>query len=162
MADPAESNVLRPSLLDRLIGDEPDRPRGLQTYVGFRELRDSVGRDLEWLLNSKRSPLDLDAFAEARESLLSYGVPDFSVYSWRSPTDANRIAQAIEEAIQRFEPRLAAGSVKVEILPSGDIDDFRLRFRIDALLQVEPLSEPVSFDTEIDFESTSVRISGLS
>ncbi len=47
MADPAESNVLRPSLLDRLIGDEPDRPRGLQTYVGFRELRDQMPMNIE-------------------------------------------------------------------------------------------------------------------
>lgn len=162
MAEAVDPDVLRPSLLERLIGDGSDRPRGLQSYVGFRELREEVGRHLEWLLNTKRFPLDLEAFEEARESLLSYGVPDLSVYSWSSPADARRISTLIEETIQRFEPRLAPGSIKVELLPRGAVDDFQLRFRIDALLHVEPVHEPVSFDTEMDSDSGAVTITGSS
>ena len=162
MADSGGADLLRPSLLDRLMRDESDRPRGLRPFIGFRELRESVGRDLEWLLNSRCLPIDLEAFPEARESLLSYGVPDLSTYSWRNPADWRRIAVAIEEAIRRFEPRLAPSSVKVEIVPGGGVDDFQLHFRIDAMLQVDPVSEPVSFDTEVDVHSSSLRITGSS
>ena len=119
-----------------------------------------VARDLEWLLNSKRwLPYDLEEFPEANESALTYGVPDFSTYSWRNPGDANQIARLIEDTVRRFEPRLAPSSIKVEILPSGDVDDFKLTFRIDALLHVEPVREAVSYDTEMDLESTAIRIS---
>ncbi len=160
MADPKQSDVLRPSLMDRLIGDGDGdgRQRGLRPYMGVRELREAVGRDLEWLLNSKQSPLDLDDYEEAKRSLLTYGVPDFSGYSWRNPRDGARIAAILVAAIERFEPRLAPGSIKIEFQPSGEVDDFRMRFRIDALLHVDPVSEPVSFDTEINFESESIAL----
>jgi type VI secretion system protein ImpF len=161
VADPADADELRPSLLDRLIGDESEAPRGRHGYVGVRELRAAVARDLEWLLNSKLwYPWDLERFREADHSNLTYGVPDFSVYSWRSPSDAPRIAEAIRDAVDRFEPRL--GNVAVEVLPGGDKDDFDLRLRIEAILQVDPVSEPVAFDTEIDFDSTAVQIKGAS
>ncbi|MBW2414167.1 MAG: type VI secretion system baseplate subunit TssE [Deltaproteobacteria bacterium] len=162
MADPSQSEVLRPSLMDRLIGGGGDGQRGLRPYVGIRELREAVGRDLEWLLNSKQSPLDLDAYPEAKRSLLSYGVPDFSGYSWRSARDGVRIAAILEEVIERFEPRLAPGSIRVDVQPAGEVDDFRMKFRIDALLRVDPVSEPVSFDTQIDFENAAVKITGSS
>ena len=160
MADQDPPDILRPSLMDRLIGEGADHQRGLRPYMGFRELREAVGRDLEWLLNSKRFPLDLDAYPEAKQSNLSYGVPDLSTYSWRSQSDGRSIARVIEETIERFEPRLAPGTVKVEALPAGEVDDFKMRFRIDALLHVDPVSEPVSFDTSI--ESTSFEVTGSS
>ena len=162
MADPGQSDILRPSILDRLIGDGADGQRGLRPYMGFRELREAVGRDLEWLLNTRRFPLELEDYEEARYSNLGYGVPDFSTYSWRNHGDALRIAAILEETIERFEPRLAPGSVKVEIQPTTEADDFRVHFRIDALLQVDPVSEPVSFDTSIDLDSASFEVTGSS
>ena len=162
MADQGQPDILRPSILDRLIGDGADGQRGLRPYMGFRELREAVGRDLEWLLNTKRFPLELEDYKEARYSNLGYGVPDFSTYSWRNHGDALRIAAILEETIERFEPRLAPGSVKVEILPTTEVDDFRVHFRIDALLQVDPVSEPVSFDTSIDLDSASFEVTGSS
>ncbi len=159
MVDASDADRLRPSLLDRLIGDEPGTPRGVYGYIGLRELRESVARDLEWLLNSKRwLPYDLEEFPEANDSALTYGVPDFSTYSWRNPGDADQIARLIEDTVRRFEPRLAPNSIKVELLPSGAVDDFKLSFRIDAVLHVEPVHEAVSYDTEMDLESTAIRI----
>lgn len=162
MAERVE-DVLRPCLLDRLIGEETGRSRGEYDYVGVRELRDAVARDLVWLLNSKQwVPYDLDGFEEARESVLTYGVPDFSSFSWRSSSDSMQISQVIEEAIRRFEPRLVPSTVKVEPVPGGGVDDFQLHFRIEAVLQVDPITEPVSFDTSIDFDSTNVEVTGTS
>jgi type VI secretion system protein ImpF len=47
-------------------------------------------------------------------------------------------------AIQRFEPRLADVAVT---LVEGREFDRTLRFRIDALLKVDPAPEPVTFDS---------------
>jgi len=131
--------------------------------VGYRELRKAVARDLEWLLNTRVLVPDLwEKLGEARSSILTYGLPDLSPYSWASHGDKGAITARIEEVIRSFEPRLVARTVKVEILPSKSVDDFKVRLRIDALLHVEPFSERVSFDTDVDFDSGSVRVSDAS
>ena len=162
MASRRTQDDLRASILDRLIaGESGTGSRAAYDYIGVRELRDSIARDLEWLLNSKYSEfLDLEDFPEARDSMLTYGVPDFSTYSWRNAGDATAIARILEEAIRRFEPRLLPRSVKVEVVPNNDVDDFTLGFRINATLWVDPIREAIAFDTAIDFESTAVRVTG--
>jgi type VI secretion system protein ImpF len=164
MARADARTIIRPSVLDRLLaGESPGGGRSVHEAVGVRELRAAIARDLEWLLNSKRwIPWELEELEEVRESILTYGVPDFSTHSWRSQSDSQDIARIIEEVIRRFEPRLLPRSVHVEMLPTSDVDDFRLRFRIDAILQVDPISEAVSFDTDIDFDSTSIQVRGSS
>jgi type VI secretion system protein ImpF len=158
----AGRDSVRASILDRLIGSESIGPRGVYEWGGARELRAAVARDLEWLLNTKAwLPYDnVEGMTEARESILTYGVPDFSTRSWRSHSDSREIARAIETVIRRFEPRLVARSVKVEIIPSDDVADFRLKLRIDGHLHVDPISEPVSFDSDIDFDSGSFSVRG--
>lgn len=162
MANRRTQDDLRASLLDRLIAGESGRgTRPAYDYIGVRELRDSIARDLEWLLNSKFTAfLDLEGFPEAQASMLTYGVPDFSTYSWRNAGDASAISRIIEGAIRQFEPRLLPRSIKVDVLPSGDIDDFTLNFKISATLDVDPIREAISFDTAIDFESTAVHVKG--
>jgi type VI secretion system protein ImpF len=131
--------ALRPSILDRLMAGETGAgARDVYEFIGVRELRDSIARDLEWLLNTKFTEfLDLDRFPEAKKSILTYGVPDFSNFSWRNASDANSIARVLEETIRRFEPRLLPRSIKVEALSNQDVDDFSLGFRINAILEVD-------------------------
>jgi len=130
--------------------------------VGYRELLKAVARDLEWLLNTRVLVPDLwETLAEARCSILTYGLPDLSPYSWASHGDKRLITARIEEVIRTFEPRLVPRTVKVEVLPSKSVDDFKVRLRIDALLHVEPISERVSFDSDVDFDSGSVRVSDV-
>ena len=155
--------MLRASVLDRLMQGETGGGRAAYDYIGLRELRDAVARDLEWLFNSKRwIPWDMDKFPEARASIMTYGLPDFSTYSWRNAGDADSISGLMAEMIRRFEPRLLPQSVHVETLETSDISDFRLCFRIDAVLQADTLSEPISFDTSIEFESSRVNVKGSS
>lgn len=162
MADRHGDDALRQSVLDRLIaGESGAGARDVYEYIGVRELRDSIARDLEWLLNSKFTEfLDLDQFPEAKNSILTYGVPDFSSYSWRSSSDALAISRILEETIRRFEPRLLPRSIRVEAQENNEIDNFSLGFRIHAILDVDPIRESVSFDTAIDFESTAVHVKG--
>lgn len=162
MANTARTDAeLRPSVLDRLIAPTgPGRQSSLET-IGLRELYSSVARDLDWLLNTKRwLPEPLENFPEANESILTYGLPDLSVYSWRNYSDSISICRLLEETIRSFEPRLRPRTVQVKPLPGGEVDDFRLRFRIDAVLQVEPIRAHVSFDTELDLGASGIRVRG--
>ncbi|HKC50509.1 MAG TPA: type VI secretion system baseplate subunit TssE [Myxococcota bacterium] len=146
-------------MFDRLMAPESAAARAQLQEMGPRELAAAVGRDLDWLLNTKRwLPDDLEHLPEASHSILAYGLPDLSTYSWRNPGDATAIARLLEETIRRFEPRLRARSVKVTPLASNDADDFRLRFRIDATLEVEPIRMPVSFDTAVDFDASRIQV----
>jgi type VI secretion system protein ImpF len=162
MASGARTDAqLRPSVLDRLIAPTGPGRRGALETVGLRELYAAVARDLDWLLNTKRwLPTTLQSFPEASESVLTYGLPDLSIYSWRHHADSVAICRLLEETIRRFEPRLRARTVQVKPLPAGDVDDFRLRFRIEAVLHVEPIRAPVAFDTEVDLGVSGIRVKG--
>jgi type VI secretion system protein ImpF len=161
MARSARTDLLRPSVLDRLL----DRRNGPgHASVGLRDLKAAVARDLEWLLNTKsvieaREP-QLEHLPEARGSVLTYGIPDFSTASWRSHADARRICRELEAAVKAFEPRLLAGTVRVSILPTQEVDDFRMRFRIEATLYVEPISEAVFFDSSVEIDTGAIRVEG--
>ena len=156
MATSSRSEVLRPTVIDRLISDEG---RSSFEGVSVRELKASVARDVEWLLNTR--VLRVGAFErleQARESLLTYGLPDLSVYSWAKPDDARSIAALIEDAIRRFEPRIQPRSLRCEVMPAADVADFSLRIRIEAVLDVDPILEPVVFDSGLDLSGGGLRI----
>jgi type VI secretion system protein ImpF len=138
---------ITPSLLDRLTDNEPglrDEPV-LSRSQGLRSLKNSLWRDMNALLNTKRREEEVpEQFAETSRSLLTYGIPDFTAYSLKSPADQNRLRRAIEAAIRKFEPRLEKITVTIQL---PDETDPTMRFRVDALLQIEPAPEPVSFET---------------
>jgi type VI secretion system protein ImpF len=152
-------DLLRPSLLDRLIGGE--RSHGSRIGIGFRELRQAVARDLEWLLNTR--VVVLETWREREEtakSVLTYGVPDFATASWINHKDHVTVARLIAEAIRTFEPRLIDRTVKVEVQPQREDDQFRLRFRITAELYVEPVREHVTYDTDMDTKDGGFHVVG--
>ena len=137
-----------PSLLDRLIDDNPDialESPG-QRFQDVSAFRATVARDLETLLNTRRELLyDLGAeFGEVNRSLLVYGLPDFTAFNLLDVGDLTRLRRAIESAIANFEPRLQR--VRVAMEPPNQ-NDRAVHFRIDALLRVDPAPEPVTFDT---------------
>jgi len=146
------------SLLDRLLDDEPGNSQESDQYhaVEFRQVMASVRRDLENLLNTRRFIFTPPAsFKEVGNSLLVYGLPDFSS---RNPTQVSVMDQLrleIVKSITRFEPRLK--NVNVMVDSSGSQRD--LRFRISAVLVVDPISEPVVFDTSFDVNRNSYSIS---
>jgi type VI secretion system protein ImpF len=107
-----------------------------------------VTRDLEALLNTRRERFeDLPPeFTEARQSLVNYGLPDFSALSLQSLEDRNRIRRVLEQTIALFEPRLTRVRVTLE---APRAHEQTLRFRIDAMLRVEPAPEPVTFDATL-------------
>lgn len=147
-----------PSVLDRLLDDAPrersDPPTDLRQ--GIQQLKHSVARDLEALLNTRRDVADLDAYPQLRRSLAAYGLPDFSVYSLSSETDRTAIRREVEEVVSIFEPRLKS----VKVILESDIHQRALSFRIDGLLQVDPTPEPVVFDAVVEWNTQQVKVKG--
>jgi type VI secretion system protein ImpF len=152
---------LLPSLLDRLMDDHPERqqdpPRS--RAQNLTALQDSIRRDLEALLNTRRrcisppGPLkDLDT------SLIEYGVPDFLSVNAASDNVREELRSALESVIRRFEPRFKSFSVK--LVDDTDQIDRAFRFRIDALMYAEPAPEYVSFDSTLNPGNHSFSVTG--
>jgi len=143
---PERSLSITPSIVDRLVDFEPrnkeEAPKS--RLQDLREFKQSVRRDLEHLLNT-RVTADIDEdLEEVRHSILFYGLPDFTATAAKDSEEQARMTAAIRSAIEIFEPRFMA--LNVELEPIDPLDK-QLRFRIEANLDVEPVPEPVVFDT---------------
>lgn len=161
MPSRAEEIRTYPSILDRLLDDEPEVAREPlhQRFQGVRQLKRAVTRDLEALLNTRQEQLTAlpIACSEVQHSLLTYGLPDFTAWSLRSPADRQRLRRALEQAIATCEPRLTR--VEVTLEPPREYERV-VRFRIEALLRVEPAPEPVSFDAMLQLHTLEYVIRG--
>ncbi|MFA7061691.1 MAG: type VI secretion system baseplate subunit TssE [Pedobacter sp.] len=143
-------SILRPSLLDRLIDREPGvSHEPVQSgYTTIKQIRESVIRDLENLLNTRRCIFDApESCVHVNASVFTYGLKDFMSYNPRSPSVRLQIRQEIERTIALFEPRLRNVSVRID---GAETINRSLRFRISALLVIDPVTEPITFDTYLD------------
>ncbi len=146
------------SVIDRLLDYEPDishEPPASRSK-SLRIFRQAVRRDLEWLLNTRQIAGGLpEGLEEVNKSLAAYGLPDFTAANSEDSGDQARVRYAIEELINIFEPRLQDVTVTIE--PPRDASR-ALRFRIDALLMVDPAPEPVTFDTTLELTSGEYEV----
>lgn len=153
-------NAVTLSVLDRLTDSEPQRASEvpLSRVQSLREMKISLRRDLEWLLNARRTPIEVpETFNECQHSLMVYGLPDLSSLTVHSSTDQARLIRGMEEAIATFEPRLTA--VKVSLTPVA-MGSRTLRFTIDAMLRIDPAPEHVTFDTMLELNSGEYAVKG--
>lgn len=154
-----ESEVrITPSIIDRLLDFEPkvstEAPKSHSR--GLRELKLSVRRDLEWLLNTRRTPDTIpEDLEEINKSIAVYGLPDFTGLSSKSGDDRKNLIRSIETALRIFEPRFI--NLKVSIEDENNLER-GIRFRIQATLRVEPTPEPVVFDTVLQMGSGEFEI----
>lgn len=145
-------------MLDRLIDFEPkasqEAPRSRSNSL--RELKQSVQRDLEWLLNTRVFLGNIDErLEEVNKSVAVYGLPDFTGVSAKSHLEQSRMTKAIETAIKNFEPRFLDLRVTLEPISTTDKS---LRFRIEANLNMEPTPEPVAFDTVLQVGGSEFKV----
>lgn len=146
----ADQSVL-PSMLDRLLDPNPEQARDAPRARGqaLAELRSSVGRDLENLLNTRQRCLSFPPeLTELDQSMVNYGIPDFSGANFATPQGRQEFQIAIERAIRRFEPRFK--TVKVSLRENLEPEDRTIRFRIEALMYAEPAPEQMVYDSFID------------
>lgn len=147
----SENQPLVPSIFDRLLDDDPANSReaaSSRRHV-LRELKYSVSRDLENLLNTRQRWGEWpEEFDELRLSLVNYGIPDFTGVNMSVPSERERLRGIIERAIVQYEPRFK--TVRVQLLENADAFDRTLRFRIEGTLHAEPAPEPVVFDSQLE------------
>ena len=162
MAKISAEQPLLPSLLDRLLDDDPgvtrDAPRS-RTQV-LREVKASIRRDLEDLLNTRRRcrpiPAGLD---ELQHSLAAYGLPDVSGARFGSSEGRERFRELLEAVVRRWEPRFK--TIKVTLLDPPEQTDRVVRFRIDALMHADPAPEPVVFDSQAEPTTGGFEVRGV-
>ena len=138
------------SVLDRLIDAEPRSPKELSPGMtqSFRQIKASLRRDLEWLLNSRQTIIEVPDYAkELPWSVFVYGLPDLTSFSLNSARDQEDLLRIMETTIAKFEPRLT--NTAVTMLPVSDTTRV-VRFQIEGLMRAEPAPERVVFDTVFD------------
>jgi type VI secretion system protein ImpF len=137
---------LMASVLDRLIDPASDDVIGHSQLL--RELKLSVRRDLENLLNTRwRCKIWPPDLGELEKSLVNYGIPDFTGANLGVRANREEFRKIIERTIRRCEPRFKR--VTVALTDKTEPDDRMLRFRIDALLHADPAPEPVVFESTL-------------
>ncbi|MCB2181947.1 MAG: type VI secretion system baseplate subunit TssE [Desulfobulbaceae bacterium] len=148
---------MQASILDRLIDREPNvSHEPVQEGFSAGQIKDAVARDLENLLNTRRSILVPPApYPEVNNSLFVYGLPDFTSRNPGNVSVRSQLRLEIEKTIARFEPRLKNITVHIDSPASGSRE---LKFRITGVLVVDPISEPVVFDTKYDLNRSNYSI----
>jgi len=150
-----------PGLFDRLMDGPANGSSGNSGAVSrlsIEDLKDSVARDLEALLNTRAVIPEelLKRFPECGRSIATYGLNDFAGLSLSSADDRAFICRSLEKAIARHEPRLRNVQASLEL--RADAVN-RLNFAITALLVVHSAHEPVNFDAVLQPSSLHYTIS---
>jgi len=142
---------LRASILDRLLDDEPEDTIDIDTnkYHKLKNLRNSVRRDLENLLNTRfRVVAPAEEFIQLEQSLLNYGLPDLATINLLDMSKKLKFIEHLESTIKHFEPRFK--SVKITFFENEETLDRTIRFRIDATLYADPYPEVIVFDSLLE------------
>ncbi|MFV9615103.1 MAG: type VI secretion system baseplate subunit TssE [Gammaproteobacteria bacterium] len=159
MASIDKKKKLRPSILDRLIDNDPENniEKDSDQHQQRKELRNSVRRDLENLLNTRfRMVEPAEEYTELKQSLLNYGLPDLATVNISDKSKQKEFINHLESLLIGFEPRFK--SVKVIFTENDDSLDRSLRFRIDATLYAEPSPEIVVFDSILEPVTRAVNV----
>jgi type VI secretion system protein ImpF len=149
------------SLAERLVDLEPrvSADPSVSRSQSVRQMKTSLRRDLEWLLNTRRNPEAAGpALPHLARSLYNYGLPDFSALSLNAPRDRNHLIAELQNAIEVFEPRLREVRISISQPPSQETRT--VRFQIEAMLMMDPAPQQISFDTTLQLSTGDYQIRG--
>lgn len=129
-----------------------------QRVMSLERLKQSVMRDLSWLLNTEylEAVHALDGYPEVRSSVLNYGIPSIVGLTITDLNDSMRggLAKTLRDAIVCFEPRLDPDSVMVTVHADKEQMDGRtLMFEIEAELLAEPAPLRLLLTSVVDLEN---------
>ncbi|MES2259286.1 MAG: type VI secretion system baseplate subunit TssE [Pseudomonadota bacterium] len=160
MAELAPRERLQPSLLDRLTDDEPEKSveSRERRVLSVRTLRESVLRDLAWLLNTTNllSVTRHPKMPHIANSVVNYGMPDISGISVAGLNLVD-LERGIRQAIWDFEPRLIRASVVVKAV-SQEADNNKIMFEIEGDMWAQPYPERLYLKTELDIDRAAIRL----
>jgi type VI secretion system protein ImpF len=147
-------------LLERVVMLEQQRrfESREQRVMSIERLKQSVLRDLSWLLNTEyyEAVHPLDVYPEVRSSVLNYGIPSIVGLTITDLNDSMRggLAKTLRDAIVRFEPRLDPDSIVVRTHADKEQMDGRtLTFEIEAWLLAEPAPLRLLLTSVVDLEN---------
>jgi type VI secretion system protein ImpF len=159
VASPGEPRVLREFAevgSRTATNHNPESPE--QRVVSMRRLRESVLRDLNWLLSTASFDTDrpLEGFPAVERSVLNYGLPSVAGLGM-SGLDTDEVARRLERTFEFFEPRLS----QVRVTPEPEDkqgEGYALRFRVEAELWGQPVPQRLLLRTQIDVETADVVV----
>jgi type VI secretion system protein ImpF len=162
MAELTTQERLQPSLLDRLIDDEPDRTQESRErrVLSLPRLREAVLRDLAWLFNTTNLAvaLDLGDYPEVARSVLNFGMPELTGTTVAG-LDPLALERQVRECICNFEPRLGRQTLEVRVTHAPEESHHRaLEFEIVGELLAKPIPLQLFLKTEVDLENGTAEI----
>ena len=133
------------TLMDRLV----DRTVWPETRAASIAMyRESLKRDLEWLLNTRQPVMPaLEDYPAVTTSVFNYGFPDIRSFDGSAGREQNALTRALEKCIKTFEPRIRQPHV---YLSRSDHLTRSLKFHIEGQLIYEDMDEEIKFDTVLE------------
>jgi type VI secretion system protein ImpF len=127
-----------------------------QRREAINRFKDSVKRDLEWLLNTRQVVDDrLPLYPEVSRSVYAYGLPDITSINVGAVHDQNELLRRMERCIEFFDKRLT----KTEIVLEPVVGPNRvLRFSISGIVLMDPAPEEIVIDTILDPSSGEYEV----
>jgi type VI secretion system protein ImpF len=153
MAKSKTENLVTQSLIDRLI-DVDDWPTTRSNSM--RMYRDSLKRDVELLLNTRRPPIsNIESYPKSSASVIHFGLTDINAFTGSAERDENALLLAILQSLREFEPRIQSPRVS---LIRNDTAARHLRFHIDGRIQFDNVPEDITFDTVLELSSGEYEV----
>jgi type VI secretion system protein ImpF len=162
MAEARARDTLQPALLERLTDADPTRKvEGREDRVISRaQLRAAVLRDLSWLFNTTNLSADAELanYPLVAGSTLNYGLTALSGHPV-STMDLRELERILNQAIERFEPRILPGTLSVRALPGDELVHHNVvSLEITGQLWSHPYPLELLLKTDMDLESGEMRI----
>ncbi|WP_244830340.1 type VI secretion system baseplate subunit TssE [Caballeronia sp. TF1N1] len=167
MNEPRNDERLQPTLLDRLLDDDPSNRKpeaASERFVSNRRLRAAVLRDVSWLFNTTDlgDAISQERYPHAYASVLNYGLPCLSG-RFASTIDTVLLEQAIRKAIERFEPRIDPSTLEIEPVLDRSVLDMhnQIALVIRGFLSAQPVPLEFALRTQIDLEEGGITVTEL-
>lgn len=148
-------------LFDRLCDDDlksSSELTPLRTYSRAQLLK-SIEKEVSRLLNTRRN-IGIEAGKKLHEAIqgtvLDYGFVDFASIEGTALSSWHRVANALKEIIERFEPRLI--EVQIDILGFSK-NKQSLNLGVDGKLKEDPTGEKVNFPIVLQDALSGTNIS---
>ena len=153
MARTKSGILITQSIIDRLT-DREDWPETRTASINM--FRESIKRDLEWLLNTRKPVMpELEDYPATSVSVLNYGLPDLHSFDGSAGREQNALTVALEKCIRTYEPRIAQAHV---YLTRSDLLSRSMKFHIEGQVSFENMEEEIKFDTVLEMISGEYEV----
>lgn len=154
------------------IGKQQVHINYLKGFVGsVEDVRESVRRDLGWLMNSRSfyrqtgegfdaqiTMLDEERYPYVAESVLNYGLPDWTGRTV-SGVQHTQLERMLKKVLLTYEPRIIPETLDCTLLSEDELPgDSSLVFEINGMLWAEPAPVHLQIRTELDLENGGITI----